>query len=192
MTWGEGTQAAEPDTGSRTAPQHRLPSRDHPQYQAELACSPGWISRDGRPHRLFTGSLGPGHTPHVPHPARYALPTRGVRRVHLQVWGMNYCLDGGAQQAGWLAGRASCTNTLFISSRCMAIPKPSAAFPLPLTQGATPLPTSAHPRGDPQKPGQRQLLRMEASAGEPRRERLTFCWEEGERRRRKPPKCQRR
>ena len=69
--------------------------------------------------------------------------------------------------------------------------KPSAAFPLPLTQGATPLPTSAHPRGDPQKPGQRQLLSMEARAGELRREQLTFCWEEGERGRRKPPKCQR-
>ena len=104
---------------------------------------------------------------------------------------MNYCLDGGAQQAGWPARRASCTNTLFISSRCMAKPKPSAAFPLPLTQGAPALPTSAHPGGDPQKPGQRQLLRMEASAREPRRERLTFCWEEGECRRRKPPKCQR-
>lgn len=79
----------------------------------------------------------------------------------------------------------------FKSGFCMAKHKPSAAFPLPLTQGAILLPTSAHPRGDPQKLGQRQLLSTEARAGEPRHERLTFCWEEGEGGRRKPLKCQR-
>ena len=112
-------------------------------------------------------------------------PPSGLGNELLPGWGHAVGL------AGWKGLLHKHPFHLFKSGFYMAKSKPSAAFPLPLTQGATPLPTSAHPRGDPQKPGQRQLLSMEARAGELRREQLTFCWEEGERGRRKPPKCQR-
>lgn len=79
-----------------------------------------------------------------PHPASCAVTTQGVLWVHPQAWGMNYCLDGGCS---WLEGLQQ-TPFSSISSRLdfvTAKSKPSTALPLPLTQCATALPTSAHP-----------------------------------------------